>query len=238
MGMKVMFRTEVTGQDKWDLIQRGLLEAVNKGLARAGAGVQSDMRAAVRRAKFQSGGIKGQDFEKSFRVDIWPKSRNVYARTPAMTVGTSARYAEVFEEGADVVGRSYLAVPLPPARQLGFHVQGVHDRKKSDVKAAQAKFGPLRRIPTKKGYILAADARKVPGAAGGLGGRGTPSNAPPSMRVARAAAGGRKRRFVPLFAMVQQVRLAKRYSIRAIVERNTARIGDAVQAEMRRIFGE
>ncbi len=194
--MRVLFRAELIGEDKWDLMERGILGAVNNGLRRAGRGVQKDMRAAVRAAKFARGGVGRQNFEKSFRVDLWPSRNNVYARRPAMTVGATARYAEVFEEGAEVSGKPYLAVPLPEARRLDLHTSGSYSRKKSNVKAAQANYGPLRRIPSKNGYILAADAKKLPG----------------------ATASGGARPFVPLFAMVKQVKLTKRYSIRAIVE--------------------
>lgn len=203
-----------------------ILRGMKGGLAAFADGVKKEMRSAVKAAGFKATPAAArrlrQDFEKSFRADLYPAKKSQLARKPAVLVAAQARFASAFETGASVGGAPYLAIPLPDAVKLGFdrgwidRGAGLRFAKVADIAAAHERFGTLRRVPTDSGYLLSATAKAAKAA--GL-----------------AVPDGQSH--LPLFAFVRQVQVAARYDITAVIDRWADRLPDLVETAIDKGLG-
>lgn len=225
MGIQFVFKAPVGEFTKAaDEEETRLARAVTKAMVEVAGGAKEELRRQVKegfRPTPRRARKVGQNFEKAVQANVYPdpgKGRNPkkVSLEPAAVPHVKAGFAEVFEEGRTVHARNkFLVVPLPAAmrektaydRQWKSGKVQTSYRKWSDIEAAERDFGPLRLIPSKSGFVLAADAKRASDK--GLKNR------------------KRSKDFVPLFALVTKVREPRKLRFRATVAKWAGRLGAA-----------
>jgi hypothetical protein len=198
-----------------------LLRANREAVEAATHAIRDDLRKDLRRAGLA-------ELEKTWRADLYP--RRGLAANPAGFVFSRAEYiVEAFERGATIRGKhgNKLAVPIPgsPADQIR-NPRGPGDK----VDAARRRFGELKVIPGVPGGRPAMLA-----AVGGYSASGR-FGARKRLKSGRYGKGAAT---VPLFWLVENVRLQKRLNVVQIMARGErrfeARLTHALDTRLRRI---
>lgn len=147
-------------------------------------------------------------WQNTFRADTYPGGKRV-SIDAASLVYHKIPYADVFETGADIRGKPTLWIPLSTApKRIG--------RKKMTPKLFVQQIGPLFPLkrPGKATLLMANIARNK------RGGIGKITNA----KLRKGAAGAGATGAVPIFVGVDTVTLRKRFHLRAITDKNAARL--------------
>lgn len=187
-------------------------DAARAAVRSASEGLQAELRRQTRAAGLGTG------LEKAWRLELYPKvSRRRTLRPAGLVYSKATRLHEAFDSGETITARGakWLAIPLPAAKAAGFDKQPQRPdsrraspvpAKWSNVKAAEAKFGPLRFQPIGNGAraLLVADG-KARGDTLARGGAG------------RAAS-------IPLFLLAKKVRGRKLLDIDAATKAAEAQL--------------
>jgi hypothetical protein len=164
--MKLLFALTGRFDDYIKEKQLPLKKATTLAMQEVATEAKDEVRAQVR-ANFKrtpaAARKRGQNFEKSFRADAFPNPRRKkFSLNPAAVVQALARFAGVFEKGAEATG---VVIPLPAARKLNLDRSETgrgQFTKRSDIEAAVDRFGMkggLVSVPIRGGFMLGADRR-------------------------------------------------------------------------------
>lgn len=177
--------------------------------ATAAAREAGDELKAEARADIAAGGMSKR-WQNAYRVNVYPKGGQSSIDAAAFGFH-KIPYAAAFEEGASIVGRPRLWLPLSGTpKKIG--------RQKLTPELYRQKVGPLQYVarPGKAPLLMARQAAKSRSRRGGVS----------LSSLRRGAAGSGPTRSVPLFVGVDRVQLRKRFHIAAIAERIRGRLAD------------
>lgn len=179
-----------------------LAAGIKAGTVKAADGLKEKLRAQVRAAGLST------PVEKAWQSKVYPKGESMGAA--GYVYSKAKRIHAAFDVGGDLRPKNgeWLVIPLPAARKLKLDVsyqrsKGSRPRHWSDVEAAVARFGALRRVMLPGGrMLLVAD-------------RVTASGARRKVRTTREGARvqGLGNVSMPLFLLVKRVRLGRRLDI-------------------------
>ena len=193
-------------------IIKGDIERVS-AVSRRAADVSSFNLQTKLRAQVDGAGL-GQGLSKAWRRELYPRSASKDTLGSAALVYSKAtKLHAAFNEGGIIrSSRGWLAIPTEEAVRLGFATQmvaglrGSREARKSDIEAAERRFGKLRAIQTHNGnYLLVADVRTGTRLDKKLGQRVQTYRKTRENQSATTT--------VPLFYLVQNVRLQKKLDL-------------------------
>lgn len=193
-------------------IIKGDIERVAAASRRAADVSSLNLQTALR-AQVDTAGL-GSGLSKAWRRELYPRSasRNTLG-SAALVFSKATKLHAAYNQGGIIrSARGWLAIPTEEAERLGFATQsvsglrGARETRKSDIEAAERRFGKLHTIQTKNGnYLLVAEVRT-----------GTRLDKKSGQRVQTY----RKTRenqsattTIPLFYLVQNVRLQKKLDL-------------------------
>lgn len=194
-----------------------LEQAVTAGIARAGRGLQSGLRAQV------TGAGLGRRLANAWRLDVYPRGE-VSARAAAVVATRAPKLIRAFEEGATIRSRDgfFLAIPSDAAPR-----KGVGGKKLTPSNFPEASLGRLRFVYRRNGpSMLVVDNQRVrKGKRGGFA----------LSRSKRALRTGYGLATVPMFFLFPQVKLRKRLDAASAAETAAASVPGAIDAAYRRL---
>lgn len=206
MAARIKFKKRREGElaEAFRSMKDPMAAAGSAAIAEAADIVKREGRADIASAGFS------QRWQNALRADVYPRRGRVSMNAAAM-IWHKIQYAGVFEEGATIVGRPRLWLPLSWApKKIG--------RRRMTPALYVRQVGPLfplkrpGRPPLLAGKMAVSQRRRVANA-------GTVS-----LSSLRRGAAGAPSRLVPLFIGVDRVTIRDKFSIREITERAAARL--------------
>ncbi|WP_146148968.1 DUF6441 family protein [Pseudaminobacter soli (ex Li et al. 2025)] len=193
-------------------IDRPIAVAAKGAMLEFADNVKREARADIARAGF------GKRWQNAFRVDVYPQGSKRVSSKAAALIYHKIPYADVFEAGATIRGKSKLWIPLSSTpKKVG--------SKRMTPKLYTQAFGPLVTMNIRGKTFLGGKVSlsKAQAKSGQVG----------KVTTARLRKGGQKSnsgatptRTVPLFIGVDSVSIKKRFSIRQITGRAAGRLAE------------
>lgn len=205
MALKILYQAATGDFDKaMRSIQKPIAEAATGAMTSAVAAIKSEGRADIAKAGF------GKRWQNTFRVDQYPRRGRVSINAAAL-VYHKIPYADVFETGATIRGRSgKLWLPLKDTpKKIG--------RNRMTPQRFVQQVGPL--------FPIRGTGKLLLGANMAISSRAEKTGRfikPTLAKLRQGAAGAGLTRAVPLFVGVDSVKLRDRFSLREITDRAAA----------------